>query len=321
MLVPLLITIILANAYSVGEFAPDRGLINPALWRTAARIICGISFVFTLLAIVGISQKDRPEYYQSLQGTHIRFRDYLDIISHNRPIQMLITSAAADKLGQLLMTGVTTYLFANLLLDVTLQGVFSSVVVVPLIALSIGGVFIARRLGLKKTFLIGSWGSLIALAIMFILRPDPNTPWIFLGVYLVQKCIAGMGNAAVIPMIADCTDYETYRSGRFVPSMMGTMFSFVDKIISSASTLIVGIALSSAGVGNTVITPNQPVNERFNLAILICFCIIPIVGHIISLTAMHFYRLGRTEMEGIQAELAKRREKKVDTAEIPAEME
>ena len=80
---------------------------------------------------------------------------------HNRPIQMLIISAATDKLGQLLMSGTMTYLFANMLLNSSLQGVFSSILIAPLVAISIGGVFVSRRFGLKRTFLVGTWGSMI----------------------------------------------------------------------------------------------------------------------------------------------------------------
>lgn len=118
--------------------------------------------------------------------------------------------------------------------------------IIPLIAVSFGGVMIARKVGLKRTFLIGTWGSMIMLAAMFLVRPNPSAPWIFLAFYLVQKCIASVGNASIIPMIADCTDYENLRSGRFIPSMMGTLFSFVDKMISSFSSLIQGIALAAA---------------------------------------------------------------------------
>ncbi len=38
-----------------------------------------------------------------------------------------------------------------------------------------------------------------------------------------------------IPMVADCADYETYRSGKFIPGIMGTLFSLVDKLVSSLS--------------------------------------------------------------------------------------
>ena len=129
---------------------------------------------------------------------------------------MLIISAATDKLGQLLMSGTMTYLFANMLLDSKLQGVFSSLLIAPLVAISIGGVFVSRKFGLKRTFLVGTWGSMIMLAVMFVIRPNPEVPAVFLALFLVQKCLASMGNSGIIPMIADCTDYETYRSGRFV---------------------------------------------------------------------------------------------------------
>ena len=314
-LVPLLLTSILAGKYSTGAFAPDKGLINPAMWKEAVIIICAVSFVFTILAIIGIWRKDQPEFYANASGSQkVRFRDYLDILCHNRPIQMLIISAATDKLGQLLMTGVSTYIFANLLLNSSLQGTFSMVQIIPLIAVSFGGVMIARKMGLKRTFLIGTWGSMIMLAVMFLVRPNPSAPWLFLICYLIQKCVASVGNASIIPMIADCTDYENLRSGRFVPSMMGTLFSFVDKMISSFSSLIQGIALAAAGVGSIIITPNEPVAGSFNTSIMICFCIVPIIGHVATVIAMHFYKLDHKKMEEVQQQLAERKAMNVKEA-------
>ena len=58
------------------------------------------------------------------------------------------------------MSGTMTYLFANMLLNSRLQGVFSSILIAPLVAISIGGVFVSRRFGLKSTFLLGTWGSM-----------------------------------------------------------------------------------------------------------------------------------------------------------------
>ncbi len=311
-LVPMLITTILAEKYSVGEFVGEGGkslgMINPAMWKEAVLILAVISFVFTVLAMVGISQKDRPEFFgQAGTQPKVKFRDYKDIVMHNRPIQMLIISAATDKLGQLLMSGTMTYLFANMLLNSRLQGVFSSMLIVPLVIVSISGVFVSRKFGLKRTFLVGTWGSMIMLVIMFVVRPNPEAPAIFLGLFLVQKCLASMGNSGIIPMIADCTDYESYRSGRFVPGMMGTMFSFIDKIISSFSAMIQGFALTLAGVGNVVIRPNEPVNDTFNMAIMICFCIVPILGHIATIIAMRWYNLDKEKMAEIQAELEARK--------------
>ncbi len=48
-------------------------------------------------------------------------------------------------------------------------------------------------------------------------------------------------------MTADCADYEVYRTGKYVPGMMGTLFSFVDKIISSMAPMIAGLAFAAIG--------------------------------------------------------------------------
>ncbi len=302
-LIPVLLTNILAEKNSVGIYADGKGLINPATWKEAVLILAAIAFVFTLLAMLGISQKDREEYY-GVSQQKLGFKDYADVIKNNRPIQMLIVSAATDKLGTLLQQGTTTYIFANLLLNTKLQGVYSGMLMFPIIAVSLCGVFISRKFGLKRTFLISTWTSLTLLAVMFILRPNPNAPYIFIVLMIVQKCVFSMGSSSVIPMIADCTDYETARSGNFMPGMLGTLFSFVDKIISSLSSTIQGFALTLAGVGSIIITPNEAVSGSFNTAILICFCIIPILGHIASIIAMRFYNLDRATMEEVQAKLA-----------------
>ena len=63
----MLITTILAEKYSVGEFVGESGkglgMINPAMWKEAVLILAVISFIFTILAIIGISEKDRPEFF------------------------------------------------------------------------------------------------------------------------------------------------------------------------------------------------------------------------------------------------------------------
>ena len=71
--------------------------------------------------------------------------------------------------------------------------------------------------------------------------------------------------------------------------------------------MIQGFALTLAGVGNVVIKPNEPVNATFNMAIMVCFCIVPILGHIATIIAMRWYDLDKDKMAEIQAELDRRR--------------
>ena len=48
-------------------------------------------------------------------------------------------------------------------------------------------------------------------------------------------------------MTADCADYEVYRTGKYVPGLMGTLFSFVDKLVSSFAPMVAGVMFSMCG--------------------------------------------------------------------------
>ncbi|WP_040396667.1 MFS transporter, partial [Anaerococcus senegalensis] len=56
---------------------------------------------------------------------------------------------------------------------------------------------------------------------------------LFLVLYTMAMGFGGVPSTLVNPMIADVSDYETSKSGRYVPGMIGTMFSFIDKLITS----------------------------------------------------------------------------------------
>ena len=53
----------------------------------------------------------------------------------------------------------------------------------------------------------------------------------FLLVFALLNGVKSITNNIVVPMIADCTDYEYTLSGHFVPGIMGALFSFIDKWI------------------------------------------------------------------------------------------
>ena len=78
-----------------------------------------------------------------------------------------------------------------------------------------------------------------------------------------------------IPMVADCADYETYRSGKFIPGIMGTLFSLVDKLVSSlASTVVSVVLLLSDGVqdANAPRSSEHAIKSAMNLK---CFIFSP----------------------------------------------
>ena len=106
-----------------------------------------------------------------------------------------------------------------------------------------------------------------------------------------------------IPMVADCSDYETYRSGKYIPGIMGTLFSLVDKMVSSlAQTQVAFIFLIFAGLSELP-TDATPFSAGIKMAVIVMFCVIPMLAWIATLRAMRGYSLTGKKMKEIQKDL------------------
>mgnify|MGYP000180550202 CR=1 FL=1 len=110
-----------------------------------------------------------------------------------------------------------------------------------------------------------------------------------------------------IPMVADCSDYETFRSGRYIPGIMGTLFSLVDKLVSSLGSTVVGVAVAMIGI-QTLPDGNTPYSDGMHGVVIVLFCIVPMLAWIITLIAMKGYTLTGKRMKEIQAVNAVRKD-------------
>lgn len=109
-----------------------------------------------------------------------------------------------------------------------------------------------------------------------------------------------------IPMVADCSDYETYRSGKFIPGIMGTLFSLVDKLVSSLSSTVVSVALAFIGI-NDLATKTTPYVDGMNWVVIALFCLVPMIAWTLTLIAMKGYALDGKRVKTIQAVNAARK--------------
>ena len=80
---------------------------------------------------------------------------------------------------------------------------------------------------------------------------------------------------------------------------MGTLFSLVDKLVSSLGSTIVGVAVSLIGIA-TLPDSNTPYIEGMKWVVIVLFCVIPILAWIITLVAMKGYPLTGERMHEIQ---------------------
>jgi Na+/melibiose symporter-like transporter len=279
------------------------------------------SAIFTAIAVFSIAPKDRTEFFGTGKAVRIRIADYWDCLKNNRAIQMLVVSASTDKLASSAKTStVTLVLFAIVVGNYTLSGTMSGFTSIPgliLLIFLVGG--LATTLGQRKGMLIGSWGGIVICLgqILLWLCGDPTTMsnadgslhWGYFSILYVVLTVAftgfnGLSGNIVIPMTADCADYEVYRTGRYVPGMMGTLFSFVDKIISSLAPMIAGLMFAAIGFKDALPDVNTPYTPELKyVAVFLSYGLV-IIGLICNVIALHFYPLTKEKMAEIQGEIA-----------------
>lgn len=316
--------------------APKNGGFTEGFFHDVWIITAPLSFLLTCIAIFCISSKDRLEFFGLGKPVLVKFRDYWEVLKHNRAIQMLVISAGTDKLaGQSQSNGtVGVIVYAIICGNAALQGAVTAYTSIPTMLFLLFGVgIIATRLGQRKAMLLGTYGALICciLSVVLFYAGDPSTlslpavegfsGWnfftlAFLLLWLGFKGFSGISSNIVIPMTADCADYEVYRSGRYVPGLMGTLFSFVDKLISSLSTTIVGILCAMIGFRDTLPQLDTPFSPQLKFVGIFCMYGLVIIGLVANIIAMKFYPLTAEKMQEIQGEIAaiKARSAKEDTA-------
>lgn len=286
-----------------------------------------ISAIYTVMAVSAIAEKDRPQYW-GVSEKPAKMKDYLDIIKHNKEIRWLVLSSGLNKLASTVATsGTVAFLVYGCLMD-DYNGLY-----IPFYALCFVfmGIFFlwgsqtAGKKGQKRgvaQFTIFAFLFYIGVLVLLCVYDHDNTAtWLSLystdggfhitiNLYTVLFIIFyGCGYGAfnccdnlTIPMVADCTDYETYRSGNYVPGIMGTIFSLIDKIISSLQTLLLQLFIVFLVPGLTSLpAEGTPYMEGMQLSAIICFCLLPMCSWLITIICMTRYSLSGKRLREIQA--------------------
>lgn len=331
LLIPMLKNIY--NVYDEAGVLVTSGYARPELYRVIAPVGIVVSVFLTILAIIGIAEKDRPEFY-GIGGKQeqVKVSEYVEIIKSNKPMQRLMVAGAGCKLALAIATNTTVLLalygivmgnYDSLYLPMMILGY---VFAVPFFLLSVRT---SQKLGQKASltrYVSVAFVCYIGVLVLLVLCdhtagsaltlafPFNGGGMINLYTILFILCF-GIGYGAYyatadmpIPMVADCSDYETYRSGKYIPGIMGTLFSLVDKLVSSlAQTLVALIFLACAGLGELP-TDATPYSGGIKVAVIIMFCIIPLLAWAATLWAMKGYSLTGAKMKEIQAVNACRRD-------------
>ena len=291
-----------------------------------------VSIILTILAIIGIWEKDNAKYFGLGGSTQekVKISEYLEIIKNNNPMQRLMVAGAGCKLALSIATNVTVLCMLYGCMMGNYDGLYLPMMVlgyacsVPFFLLTVRT---SQKEGQKASLMKYVSVALICyigVLTLLLLWKQGNPTWnlslynengISINLYTILFIVFfGIGYGAYystadmpIPMVADCSDYETYRSGKYIPGIMGTLFSLVDKLVSSLSATVVGIAVSVIGLENLPVA-ETPYSAGMNWVVIVLFCVIPMVAWAVTLLVMKGYELTGSRMKEIQEINAKRKD-------------
>ena len=291
-----------------------------------------VSIVLSILAIIGIWEKDNSKYFgiggEKQEKTKIS--EYIAIIKNNKPMQRLMVAGAGCKLALSIATNLTVLCMLYGCMMGNYDGLYLPMMIVgyvfsaPFFLLTVRT---SQKEGQKASlmkYVRLAFICYIGVLALLVLWKQGDPSWnlslynengIAINIYTILFILLfGIGYGAYystadmpIPMVADCSDYETYRSGKYIPGIMGTLFSLVDKLVSSLSATVVGIAVAMIGLENLP-TAETPYAPGMNWVVVVLFCIIPMLAWGSTLLVMKGYELTGSRMKEIQEINAKRKE-------------
>ena len=308
------------------------GFGTEAFFNFLIPLVIILSAALTALAVIGIAGKDKKEYWglggkeEDEEANKLGIKDYVQIFKANKELQRLMVAASGTKFAFAVATNTSVGILLYSCMMHNYNGLYLPMYVMGYVFSApffIGGLKISQKHGQKKTLVtFTSLALVLYLGVCVLLAMwDPNNAAMNLSIFsteggfhltlnaytIIFIVLYGLGYGAyystadmAIPMIADCSDYEMYRSGNYAPGVIGTLFSFVDKLVSSLSTTVVGIALLAVGLTELPDTTTAYASGM-NWLTIVLFCIIPMIAWVLTLFAMKGYTLTGDRMKEIQA--------------------
>lgn len=280
----------------------------------ASAVLIAITYI-----AVTTSGTDVMASYKGMSKDPIKMKDALDLVLHNRDMQMYTIAAASDKLALQTASNsaITVMIFGIIIGNYKFNASLNLVNMFVTLALLFFFVSrLAGKSGLKKANILWTSTSIAMYALMWVFLLCVDTLQITVNpvlkvVFIVLYCAMGASKMAIScvsnPLRYDIIDYEFSRSGRYMPALVNTVYSFVDKLISSLASTIV--ALSVAMIGYTEGMP-QATDELTSGVFWVGTFLwlgVPIIGYVCTLVAMRWYKLDKKTMDEVQRKNAELR--------------
>lgn len=226
-------------------------------------------------------------------------KDDLKLIFGNKPMLMLMIAFGTDVLANASYSAANMYYFKYVLNRMDLvPKVASAILFAGIITLPILPV-LAKWLGKKRLYWLGSLFSIIPLAVMWF---RPTAP-----VMVLMSMMAAFGFISRIPanlgwaMLPECVDYAEWKYGARGDGLISSSLTFMNKLGMAFGGAMVSFALAKVGF-----VPNVAQTDAVNNMIVFLRFGMPVLGYVASLISMYFYEITNEKYSQIRSELDSR---------------
>ena len=284
-------------------------------------VYVAVAWVLTLIACIGLTPVDKPENFEGITagGDDVGLKDMFHFLATNRPFQLYTLSAVADKLAQQVnsQTIISTMMFGILIGNIQFGTIVSMLSMLPSIVFAIFGARYCGKHGNKEATVTWTWVCVVisVLGIVFCaaidmsaIRTNMVLLCLFFAILLLNNgskmCITTANGA----MRADIVDYELDASGKYIPGIVTATYNFIDQVISSFGITIATFCVSLIGYVHTTPQPTDAPTPAIKAMTLFLTFGVPIIGYVISLIAMRFYKLTKKDMVDVQKRIAAKKQ-------------
>lgn len=266
----------------------------------------------TLIAVVAAALAKERDYFSEeaeTRGEKVSFKAYLKAVATNKPYLILIAASAIVMICYMFWMSVILYYCTYNLNKASLYSPITTIVniacCIPIFAL----VALTKKFDKKHLYI----ASLVIVVIGMGLRYLTNDSTAFSIYLLILIAFLGYGlwTILVSPMLVDCASYQRIKTGIDTSGVVLCSVTMVSKIGTGISQSVPGSLMEKYGYVEGAATQNEAVLSLFKH----CNITVMLVGAIMSIIIISFYRLKDKELAKMEAAAEAELEAKTAAAE------
>lgn len=299
------------SVYMSNVLAPKYGGLAMGAFQEMCTMCVIVGAIMVVISMVAIAPYDKEENFVSKKSSRVGLKDCVNVLKHNKALWAFIAAASSDKLAlqAASQSAITTMVFGIVIGNYKFNGNLNMIALIPSILLAIYASKLKGKGDTKSTLIKWTWVAIVLAVVMvaFMVVGDPtqiSVSPIYTLVFLVLYClyngakvVTSMCNGCMVP---DVVDYEMYLSGQYMPATVSAVYTFVDKLISSLATTVVGLGVAAVGYVTVMPQPGDACTTPIFWMAMFLWMGLPILGWLCTQVAMKFYPLDKEMMQKVQ---------------------